>query len=305
MDITVVFRQMAIMLLMLCVGVASARAGVVDMETNRRLSRFAMAVPQSATIIASAMNMDAGMSVGKVLGVLGVGCVMYAVLTALGLAVPRLARIRKEDRNVYSFLTIFGNVGFMGFPLVGALFGNTAVFYAALLCVIFNLLCFTLGVGLISGGRDGRFTWRKLLTAPLISSAAAVAIIFLPIRWPEPVREAVTQIGNMILPLSMIIVGASLGEQKLRDVFLDWRLYLFAPVRLLLAPVVLWAVMGLFVRDGLLLNVVTVLGGTPAAAVCAMLSIQYGANEKLATRTVFLTTVLSLGTIPLVCWLLL
>lgn len=293
------------MMLMLCVGVASAKAGVVDAETNRRLSRFAIAVPQSATIIASAMNMEPGMSAWKVLEVLGVGTAMYALLVVLGLLAPRLARINAPDRGVYSFLTVFGNVSFMGFPLVGAIFGNTAVFYAALLCVPFNLLCYTVGVGLISGGKAGEFTWRKLLSAPLISSAAAVAVIFLPIRWPEPVTEAATQMGNMILPLSMIIVGASLGEQKLKDVFLDWRVYLFAPVRLFIAPLLLWAVLGLFVKDKMLLDVVTVLGGTPAAAVSAMLSIQYGANEKLATRAVFLTTVLSLGTIPLICWLLL
>ncbi len=305
MDIAVVFRQMSVMMLMLCVGVVSAKAGVVDAETNRRLSRFAIAVPQSATILASAMDLEESVSALTVLGVLGVGCVMYAVLIALGLAVPRLARVKDADRGVYSFLTIFGNVGFMGFPLVGALFGSRAVFYAALLCVIFNLLCYTVGVRFISGGRDGRFTWRKLLSAPLISSALAVAIVFLPVRWPEPVREATRQLGDMILPLSMIIVGASLGEQKLKDVFLDGRVYAFAPVRLLAAPVALWAVLGLFVKDKLLLDVVTVLGGTPAASVCAMLSIQYGANEKLATRAVFLTTVLSLGTVPLICWMLL
>ena len=297
---------MAIMMLMLCVGVVSARTGVVDAETNRRLSRFVLAVPQSATIIASAMNMEPGTSPWKVLEVLAVGAVMYGLLIALGIAVPRVGRVKAEDRGVYSFLIIFGNVGFMGLPLVGALFNNTAVLYTALLCVPFNLLCYTLGVKLISGGKSGgKITWRELLSAPLVSSVAAVIIVFLPIRWPEPVAAATTQIGDMILPLSMIVVGASLGEQKLQDVFSDWRIYLLAPVRLLAAPVLLWAVLGLFVRDKLLLDVITVLGSTPAASAAAMLSIRYGANEKLAARAVFLTTVLSLFTIPLVCWALL
>ena len=71
MDISLVMNQMLMMLLMLVVGVIAAKAGVVDAETNRRLSRYAMAVPQCATILASAMNMQADVTVGTVLGVLG------------------------------------------------------------------------------------------------------------------------------------------------------------------------------------------------------------------------------------------
>ena len=304
MDTALVFNKMLVMLIMLCVGVLAAKTGVVDAEGNRRLSRFAMAVPQTATILASAVNTQMEITVGKVVGILGAGCVMYALLVVLGLLVPRLGRVRAEDRGVYSFLTVFGNVGFMGFPLVGAIFGQDAVFYAVLLCVPFNLLVFTLGVRLISG-RGGSFRWKDLISPALAASAAAVVIIFLPVEWPAPLKEALGYMGDMILPLSMVIIGASLGEQKLRDVFLDWRAYLFSPVRLVVSPVLVWAVMRLFIRDVMLLNVMTVAAAMPAAAVAAMMSIQYGANERLASRVVSITTVLSVGTIPFVCWLLL
>ncbi len=305
MDIKLVLDKMLTMLLMLIVGVIAAKTGVVDAEGNRRLSRYAIAVPQCATILASAMNMQSDVTAGTVLGVLGVGCVMYALLLALGVLMPRLARIPGKDRGLYSVLTIFGNVGFMGIPLAGAIFGSDAVFYAALLVIPFNLLLFTFGIRLISGGTGERFDWRRMINPALVSSVAAVVIIFLPVTWPSPVTEAVTAIGDMILPLSMTIVGASLGEQKLRDVLLDWRLYLFAPVRLIVAPVLLWACLRPFVTDPTLLGTITVAAGMPCAAVAAMLSIQYGANEKLATRNVFMTTLLSVGTIPLVCWVLL
>lgn len=305
MDIKLVLDKMLTMLLMLIVGVIAAKTGVVDGETNRRLSRYAMAVPQCATILASAMNMQSDVTAGTVLGILGVGCVMYLLLVALGVLAPWLARVPKADRGLYSVLTIFGNVGFMGIPLAGAIFGSDAVFYAALLVVPFNLLVFTLGVRLIGGSQAERFDWRKLINPALVSSVAAVVIIFLPVTWPSPVTGAATAIGDMILPLSMTIVGASLGEQKLRDVLLDWRLYLFAPLRLIVAPVLLWVCLRPFVADQTLLGTITVVGGMPCAAVSAMLSIQYGANERLATRNVFMTTLLSVGTIPLVCWLLL
>ncbi len=303
MDIMLILNKMLVMLIMLGTGVVAAKTGIVDPEGNRGLSRLAMDVSQTAAILASAVNVQMEITVGKVFGILGAGCAMYAVLVVVGLLVPRLTRAKASDRGIYSFLTIFGNVAFMGFPMVGAIFGDGAVFYAVLLCVPFNLLAFTLGVKLISG--HSQFCWRDLMTPTLAASVAAVILIFLPVTWPQPLTEALGYMGDMILPLSMIIIGASLGEQKLKDVFLDWRVYLFCPVRLILSPVVVWGVMRLFIHDTLLLNVMTVVAAMPAAAVAAMMSIQYGANERLASRVVFLSTVLSAGTIPLVCWLLL
>ncbi len=306
MDIVSVFNVMLTMLILLIVGVVASKTGVVDAETNRRLTKFAMAVPQCAIILSSAMNLEMEMTVGKVLGILGAGLVMYALLIALAVLAPRVAGVKGADLGVFTFLGAFGNVAYMGYPLVGALFGSDAVFYATILCIPFNLLAFTVGVDMISGGgKREKLSWRSFVNPPMVCSVLAVIITFLPIRWPGPVTEAVSVLGNMMLPISMIIIGSSLGEQKLSDVFLDWRVYLFSPVKLLLAPALLWAVMGLFIKEELLLNTITVLGGMPCAAVAAMLSIQYGGNERLASRAVVLTTVLSVGTIPLVCWLLL
>lgn len=304
MDITVVVNQMVMMMLMLCVGVIAAKAGVVDAETNRRLSSFALAVPQCAIILSSAMNMQRQVMAGRVLLFLGAGFLMHGLLLVLCLVIPRLARVNARDRGVYSFLGAFGNIAFMGYPILQALYGGDAVFYGSLLAFSFNCLAFTAGIRLL-GGTEERFGWRRMVSPALVASVAAVALIFLPVRWPGPVKAAADYLGNMITPLSMIIIGASLGDQRLRDVFGSWRAYAFAPVKLLLAPVLVWAVMRLVLDDPTLLGIVTVEAAMPSATVGVMLSIQYGANERLASRLLFVTTVLSAFTIPLVCWILL
>lgn len=301
-----VLDKMTTMVLLLAVGVTAAKAGLVDEQTNRRLSRYTLAIPQSAMILNSALNLQMEMTVGKVLEVLGLGLLMHGLLLALSFLLPRVFRAGEEDRGLYSFLITFGNTAYMGMPLAGAIYGSDAVFYAALVCLPFNLLVFTVGVRMISGGKNGGgFDWHAFISPAMISSAAAIVLVFLPVSWPVPVRDAVSSLGGVVLPLSMTIVGASLGAQRLRDVFRDWRAYAVAPVRLLLAPVLLWAVMRLFVHDSMLLGVITLLAGMPAAALSVMLSIRYGRSEALATRAVILTTVLSVGTIPLICWLLL
>ena len=85
----------------------------------------------------------------------------------------------------------------------------------------------------------------------------------------------------------------------------DWRVYAYAPVRLLIAPVLLWLVLRPFIHDGLLLDVIVLVGATPSAAMAAMLAIEYGGDERLASRAIFVSTVLSVLTIPAICWLLL
>lgn len=296
---------MLVLLILLIVGVVAAKTGVVDEETNRRLTRFTLLIPQTCMILGSVINTDLGITPGRVFVVLGVGCVMYALLTALGLLLPRILRCPTEDRGIYSFMTIFGNTGFMGIPVVGAIFGGAASFYAALLNIPFNLLAYTLGISLLSsrGGRT-RIDWKLLINPPLIASALAIVILCVDVHVPDQLASAVRMLGDMIVPLSMIIIGASLGAQDLREIFGDWRVYLFSPVPLILVPVVLWAVMHLFVRDATLLGTVTALGAMPVASFTTMLSIQYGGNVKLASKTVFVTTVLSVLTLPLICWLL-
>ena len=305
MDIMVIFEQMLVMLFLLIAGVIAAKAGVMDEETNRRFTRFNLLIPQTCMILSSILGADIDMPPLRVLTILGTGFLMYAILTGIGLLVPVIYRCKPADKGVYSFMTIFGNVGFLGIPVAGALFGSEASLYAALLNIPFNLLAYTLGIALLSSeGKKGPIQWKLLLNVPLIVSAASVVLLCLHVKLTGPLGRAVDMLGDMILPSSMVIIGASLGGQKLKDVFGDGRVYLFAPMRLVVVPVVLWAVMHHFVKDPVFLGTMTLQGAMPVAAFATMLSIQYGGNVQMASKTVFVTTVLSVVTIPLVVGLL-
>ncbi len=305
MDIRAIIEQMLVLLILLIVGVIAAKTGIIDRETNRRLTNFTLTIPQTCMILGSVLNVDLGLTPLKILGVMGAGCAMYGILILLSLLIPRIYRVRKEDRGSYSFMTIFGNTGFMGFPVVNSIFGPTALFYAALLNIHFNTLAYSLGITLIgSKGGKMKIDWKKLVNPPLVAAAVSILVVCFHIRVPDPVASAVDMLGDMVVPCSMIIIGSSLGNQKFKDIFGDWRAYAFAPVRLFVAPILLWAVLHLFIQDTILLGTMTVLGAMPVAAFATMLSIQYGGNEELTSRSVFVSTVLSVVTIPFICWLL-
>ena len=305
MDILPIFEQMLVLLILLLVGVISAKTGVMDGESTRRFTRFALVIPQTCMILNSVLNTELEVTPGRVFAVLGFGCVMYAILVALSFLVPVLYRCKPGDRGIYSFMTIFGNTGFMGIPVAGAILGGAAPFYAALLNIPFNILAYNLGIALLnSGGEKAKIQWRLLINPPMVASLLAVVLVCVKVPVPDPLSKAIGMLGDMIVPSSMIIIGASLGAQRFGDVFGDWRVYAFAPVRLFVVPLLLWVVMRLIVHDTALLGTIILLGAMPVASFATMLSIQYGGNVQMASRSVFVTTVLSVVTIPLVCAIL-
>lgn len=301
-----ILRQMVIMLIFLAIGTVAARRGIMDEEFTRRYTTFNLLIPQTGMILSSILGTEATLSVAEIGSILGYGFLMYAILIALGLLVPVLYRCKPEDKGVYSFMTIFGNVGFLGIPVAKSLFGPEAALYAGLLNIPFNLLAYTVGVAMMARGRGEKgINWKRLVNLPLIVSLASVVLLCFHVKLTGAVGSAAEMLGDMILPGSMMIIGASLGQQKLRDVFGDWRIYLFAPIRLVVVPVVLWSVLHLIVQNEVFLGTMVLLGAMPAAAFATMLSIEYGGNVKMASKGVFVTTVLSAVTIPLVVGLLL
>lgn len=300
-----VFEQTLVMLFLLVAGVIAGKAGVMDEESSRRFTSFNLLIPQSCMILSSILGADLQLSVGRVFAILGTGVVMYAILVAIGMLVPQIYRCKPADKGLYSFMTIFGNVGFMGIPVAKFLLGEEAALYAALLNIPFNVLAYTFGIALLnSKGKKEPINWKLLVNAPLIISALCVILLCFHVRITGPLGRAIDMLGDMILPGSMIIIGATLGRQKLKEVFGDWRVYAFAPMRLIVVPIVLWAILHLFVRDPVFLGTMTLQGAMPVAAFATMLSIQYGGNVEMASKTVLVTTVLSVVTIPLVCGLL-
>ena len=301
-----VFNQMLVLLILLIVGVIAAKAGVMDEDTTKRFTRFALLIPQTCMILNSVLNAELdNITPGRIFTVLGIGCLMYAILVALSFLVPVVYRCKPGDKGIYSFMTIFGNTGFMGIPVVGAIFGGAASFYAALLNIPFNLLAYTLGIALLNNtGERAKIQWKLLINPPMIASFLAIILVCVHVPIPTPLARSIGYLGDMIIPCSMIIIGASLGQQKLKEVFGDWHVYAFAPVRLFVVPVLLWAIMHLFIKDAVLLGTITVLGAMPVASFATMLSIQYGGNVQMASRSVFVTTVLSVLTIPIVCAIL-
>ncbi|MCB2309677.1 AEC family transporter [Clostridium tagluense] len=205
-----------------------------------------------------------------------------------------------NKQQVFRFVTIFCNVGFMGYPVLESIYGGVGVFYAAIFNIPFNLLVWTVGVMLYTGEKDFR-SMRKAIANPAIIAVFIGIILFVfSIRLPLPIENSLKLVGSTTTPISMIIVGSMLAEMKFKNIFSDISIYYATVVRLLIVPMLIYVVLKFLKVDELLLNICVILQAMPAAVITAIIAEKHGGDSLLASQCVFITTMVSVITIPIV-----
>jgi len=305
MDISSLFNQMLILLIILVVGFIANKTNIIDQQGNKNLSKLTLNITQGAMILSSVMNANPSMSSAELFTLVGVSFLMYVILFIFSFVIRWLLRVPKKDGFTYQFAVMFGNVGFMGYPIVASLLGTEAIFYVSLFNIPFNILIYSLGIFLISGGDGYKFNLKSLANPPFFATFIAIGIFVLKIPIPAPIAGATKLLGDMVIPAAMLVIGSSLGRISLKDILGDWRIYVFLPLSLIVSPVIIWAVLRTFITNPLILNMAVIIAAMPVATNSTMLSMEYNGNEVLASKAVFMTTVASVVTIPLVISLLL
>lgn len=304
MDIQALFEKLIVLFLILFAGFFCGKTSVMNVESNKTLSRLIANLTNPMLVLASVMTGERLMTNLEVLQMTLIAAGCYAFLIASSLLLPRLLRLGQKESGLYRFLYIFSNIGFMGYPLVRAMFGEGAMFHLTIFVLFFQPICWSYGAQIISGGRRFRLSWQILKTPSVVSALLAYVIYLSGIRIPHVIADVVGTIGEVTSPLGMLILGCALSQCSLRDVFGRPKMYLLALIKLILVPLAAYFVLRTFVTDPLLLSLTVVVLAMPAATNATILSYQYQGDDQLAASGVFLTTLLSVATIPVLMHLL-
>lgn len=219
--------------------------------------------------------------------------------------IPRLLRADREDYGSYQVMTIFANIGFMGYPLLDAMYGGEAVIHAAIFNLLYSVLIYTYGINRMkTSGQREKLNGKQLMNVGVISCLIAVTLYISNLPVPMVFKDTATRIGAVTGPLSMLVIGDSLAQIRLKDLFTDVRLLLFSVVKLLLMPALLLWGLRFFITDPMFLGVCLVMTATPVGSMTVMLAQQYDGDYRLTSKGVALTTVLSVATMPFLFWLL-
>ena len=284
------------------VGYASGKLGYMGGTFDKRLSKLVIDITCPALILSSAMGGELP-DRRYILPLLGISIFTYLVLTGLALLLSRFVTRRKEDRGIVGFAMIFGNVGFMGYPVVASIYGHQAVFYAAMLNVVNTFTVFTIGTMMVTGGEGTtreRFNKKVLYSTPMLSAYLAMLTVALGIdNIPTFISEPLTMIGNITVPAALLIIGSSMSHLPLRALLGNTTVYATALLRLVLLPIGMFFLCRALSFDAFSTNINTIVIAMPVATYGTILCLRYGRDTTLMAEVTFITTLLSMITIPL------
>lgn len=297
---TVLIEKMALLVMLLALGYICARLKLVGPEFNKGLSKLVINVFLAGMILSSVINKKLEMTGGDVAFGLLMMTLSMLICVGIGWLSPTLLRIKDGDKGMYRILAAFMNNGFMGFPLVAAVYGENTVFFASLSNIPFNLLLYTVGVMLLQkGDKSTKFSIKSVINVPIAATFIAFVIFIFEIPMPKLVDDVADTLSAATVPLSMMCVGLSLGSVSLKEALMQPRLYGISLVRLLICPLAVWLVLRIFITNPVILGTIVLLSACPSAIICTILGIQYGRDGVESSEAIFISTMLSMITIPL------
>lgn len=297
--------QIISLFLIMVVGYIMYKRNVIDDAATVRYTKLIMNISLPSQIITAFISNQGIVSNREVITVFGITFVAYAVYAVIGMAFLAITRVPKKQRGTYMFMTMFGNVGFMGFPVISAIFGDEALIYAVIFMVVFNVLVYSIGILLINTNEENKgFNLKKLVNMPFIAAVLSIILYFANIKLPDMVMTSFNFMGNITTPVAMLILGATVATMPIKELFDEWRIYLFIIVKLAIMPLIAIALIQFVNVSELIRGTVIVLSATPVATNATMLAIEYGGDTKLTSKGIFFTTILCMLSIPLLTLIL-
>lgn len=293
----ILLRQMVIFLFMMVLGYIIAKKGILNEEVSKSISWIIVNIANPALIISGSIGNSIRKS--ELLFILALAFGLYLLLILVAELIIPFFYFSKKSEGIYKILLVFTNMGFMGFPIMSAMYGSESLLYASVFMLPFNFLIYTYGIfRLIGGVEKPRVILKKCLNAGVIAVFVTFIIALCNIQLPYIITQSITMLSNLIAPLCMMVIGATFVNVSFREVFCDGKLLIFSVVRLLVIPFVFMFLLRKITDNVLLQNVAFIVIATPAGSMAAMLAQQYDADYRTASKGIALTTLLSVVTMP-------
>lgn len=202
-----------------------------------------------------------------------------------------------DKRAVLRFGTLIANSSFAGLPVIQGAYGADGMFLASFFIIANRILMWTAGISLFSSEEKTNIVKKTLLNPNIVAVFLGLSWSLLSLPLPDVFAETIASVGNCTSPISLIVVGAVLADVDWHTVF-DRDVILASGVRLILLPFIALAVMYLLNFDSLSTAVAVVLTGMPIGSTTVILAEKYNSDSLFASKFMFVSTLLSLLTMP-------
>lgn len=302
MLITSILTSLVKIFILILPGLFFRKKNIITEEQNAGISNIIVNLTWPCLVI-DAMQIEFDMQVMKdSLYIVIITLIIFAVLAIAALPLTGILRLTKTKRYLTMFMFLFGNTGFIGLPVIKALYGGDALFYAAIVEVVNDVLLFTAGIMLIqlSAGVQLKMSPRQLISPGLVGVIIGLLLFLFNIQLPDLLAGPISMVGDATTPLTMFVIGGQLANLKFKEIAGDWKVYSVVFMRLIIIPIIALIVVKLWAGDlNLMEKVIVISFAMPAASATAIFSQQYNGETAFATKCVLVSTLCSILTIPI------
>ena len=307
MNFSALLTIIATLFLLMACGFFARKKGIIDDVASKRLSTLIIKIGQPMMIISALTEAEFSYeNLGDGFLYIGIGIIFHAFMGGLAFVLCKGFK-DLDERKITEFSLMFVNGGFIGFPILEALFGAKGLFLAAFFNISFHLFIWSWGVAILARKRsDIKLTVRKIfINLGSIPCLIGVLIYMLVIPFPSFVLPAflskfMMYLSNLCTPISLLITGALLATRTAKQIFGSGKIYYFSFLKLIGIPLIVCVACKLIGLPDQMVLIATVEAALPAASSITMFSEIYGLNAGYASQTVGTSSLLSVGTMPVV-----
>lgn len=301
----IVLNQIGIFLILIIFGILAVKFGILDEHSLGSVSKLVMRMALPAYIFINTAEGATRQGLAESLMVIPLAIALYLMLFLLSLLLEKVFHLKGNRGHVFRAIVMFGNVGFMGIPLVVELYPDTALLYISLFTILDQGLFWTYGVSLTKPVSEQKEkislkNLKNLLSPALVAIVGATVLVLLNIHLPKLLTTTLSKLGTASMPLSLLYIGGMLSMTDVRKVLRCGELYAEIGLKMLGLPIVFFLVMKLCQVPADMAGTMTFLTGLPAINMVAMLSKNNGSDGDYAVCAVMMTTLACLVTLPLV-----
>lgn len=297
---SIVLNQLAQFFLMLMMGYILACTQVVHEPFLRELSCIITKCLLPVFIFYSTYNGNSREQVLEGIPVLALAAVMYLALAVVFYFMARCLFLQGQRAKVFQALFVFGNIGFVGIPLIQALYPGDGMLYVAIFSVVDQLLLWTYGIWLTDSKNGGKMNLQNFLNPAVIAIVLATICILTEFRLPQILEDTAATVGKASTATCMIYLGALFYFSDLRKVLKEKELYIGILIKMIFFPIMFHMLLRLTELPFHMQNTLVLISGLPTMTVIPMLAKNGGQEGEYAISVTMITLAVSLVTLPVI-----
>jgi predicted permease len=307
MDLLVIIEQIIKLFIVIAIGYGGAKSGYLPVHYKDIISKVIVKITLPLLIITSMMSKELSADTLLNTGVAaGSAVVVIVVLYAIGLLSAKIFRLSEPTKTVHALISATGNVVFLGYPVISAVYGAEGLFYAVIYGIINDVFLWSIGVYLVNkstGNASSKEALKKLLNPNTVSCILGIILLVLGVKLPGVIFDTLSGVGNLTTNLSMLFIGMVLSTISVSKIYKRVSMFAVVVLKMIAVPVLAAYLLSFTGVNPITCGAIVLQIAMPAQTVMSIITNEAESDVSYSAEYIFISTVLSIGTLPLVYYL--